>query len=145
MKMEVALPHVQLQILLCLELSGDPDTCCWYTYCWRADGYLPNLAHPYWCVSGHRTRKVAPLYFNYPASPPPSDTQWDTCWSHLIFLKQNCFCSGLLYFMHLILVRQITLRSLKENEQNQVRRDFLNAYSKAIATKKNLGKSLVSE
>lgn len=41
--------------------------------------------------------------------------------------------------MHLILIWQITLRSLKENEQNQVRRDFLNAYSKAIATKKIWG------
>lgn len=30
-----------------------------------------------------------------------------------------------------------TLRSLKENEQNQVIKDFLNAYSKAMVTRKS--------
>lgn len=32
-----------------------------------------------------------------------------------------------------------TLRSLKENELNQVRKDFLNAYSKQAVTKKKSG------
>lgn len=34
-----------------------------------------------------------------------------------------------------------TLRSLKENELNQVRKDFLNAYSKATVTKKKIWRS----